>query len=197
MEDAAKIIFWAVVGVIHLPTLAVPFIYWSRRRFDPIKARRPAVFMLCLCITVLFIWQQVIRNMLGAYIGVWFDVVVGSILLLSIFESFFVFSFSLYIAYNKTREQVAMYQALQNSDDPKKMDAILRSIQWSSFLLSNKFAYLWVFGSTTIWMLLVAGLTSSAFKLYNTPLADVDARRVVMPAVLSLLVLGRCLITIL
>lgn len=129
MTDLSLTIFWAIIGMLHLPLLSVPWVYWQKRNHGPIKVRRPRIFMPALLTLLANILHILLRNLFGMSSYCLLDILILCPLMISVCEAWFIFALALYIAYDKTKEQMVLYQAIRKSDDTDSIEKNIRSIR--------------------------------------------------------------------
>ena len=118
MQEGGKTTLWwsqAIFGLVHIVILEIPVIYWRCRDLDPIKNRRPRLLSATGAVIAAFCLHQVARNLWKSQLGTWWDVLLGAALLSVSTEGFFVFTISLYVAFNKTQDQIRYEAAIPAS----------------------------------------------------------------------------------
>lgn len=153
MDSSPNVLFWSLFSAFHLPICVIPFLYWHRRYQDPIQMRRPGLLTLGAVICVIYIAFQFLRMLTYHQMHTIPDIILGSLLILILCEVLFVFTLSLYISYDKTCDQLQVFHNQQ--DDPIAMSKLFKSIRIAKFLLSTRFAVLWIVGQIALRQLTV------------------------------------------
>eukprot|EP00474_Spongospora_subterranea_P001870 CRZ02328.1 hypothetical protein [Spongospora subterranea] len=192
---SAGLIFWAIMTIIHIPILIGPVIYWRCRKYNPMKNRRPVLFTFCFVFLSLEVYVQIIIAGAWDFIGVWVDVFVGSGVMICVLEGYLIFTLSLYISYNKSKDQLAIFNMSPSQNSIKELQSFMKSVKRLNYLLGDQFAFIWIISNVTVIEIIavVAALPDSSklnysMKEYNSS-GDGSFRSI------QNVVLGRCLIT--
>lgn len=142
-------VVWTAVLVVHLPLLALPWMYRHYSDRDPIRCQGPTTLLFQNVATVVLTFEQILRALLSRVLPVAVEVLLSETILAVLVTHFLFYVVRLYAAFSKTAEQIAMHETMATVA-PSQLSTMSRRIRFLKILNSPSTARLYIIAHVTV-----------------------------------------------